>query len=150
MKRARMTLAVASLAALQLLGGCFFSSGLPWTHSGLIGTPRAPSQGPIRVVMHGEAIPGAYEEIALLQVQSDGGEGTRQSSLEALQNEARKVGANGLIEVLFNETYAVKDHPNDGYFLASAVAVYFGDAAAALAEPTAESTASAQPAAEAE
>jgi uncharacterized protein YbjQ (UPF0145 family) len=60
-----------------------------------------------------------------VQAKSSWGDDGRAAILQALEREARAVGANGVIDVRIDDTYAKPDHPEQGWFLASGVAVHF-------------------------
>ena len=120
----RILLRAVLLATLALVGGCFFT-GAKHSQGVLIGTARAPSQGAVRLVMHGDELSEPYEEIAIVQAKSSFNVDGRPAILAALESEARAVGANGVIEVRVNDNYADPNDPEQGWFLASGVAVYF-------------------------
>jgi uncharacterized protein YbjQ (UPF0145 family) len=124
MTRARGSAVAASLIAATLLGGCVFT-GAEHSQRALIGNARVPSQGPVRVVLRGETVTERYDEIAIVQAKSSWDDDGRAAILEALKREARAVGANGVIEVRIDDTYAKADDPEQGWFLASGVAVRF-------------------------
>ena len=137
MSRAHTLTVALTIAPLSLLGGCFMS-GTSAGHGVVIGTAGAPSAGELRIFMRGEAPGAAFDEIAIVQAQSMGCEGGRPGILKVLSDEARAVGANGMIEVNINDQYADKD-PNCGAFLASATAVRFTAAVSASDDVTTHS-----------
>ena len=84
------------MALAALTAGC--ATRKMETHHFLTGRPAPAYTGPVRVFMEGAPLPGAYEEVALVQVLAWGDQ-TVETLLPALQGRAASLGGDALILV---------------------------------------------------
>jgi len=65
-------------------------------------TRRSAWSGDVRVLMEGEPVSGPYGEVAIVTATGTAAEATLPAAIEALQDEARKLGCNAVIRIRYD------------------------------------------------
>jgi hypothetical protein len=68
----------------------------------LTGTARAAWPGEVKVLMEGAPVPGAYDEVAIVNATGSASQATLPAVIGALQDEARRLGCNAVIRVRYD------------------------------------------------